>query len=127
MEKLIKITVTLLGTVSMLAIFISQAQALSWETSTDLKFVMDSDLAGPENEVAGSLYGKLSDTTFLEQSVLNNKKERFEQKPLKFAESQVRANSQVPVVPEPQTYAMILAGLGLLGITLSRRKNNTFD
>jgi hypothetical protein len=30
-------------------------------------------------------------------------------------------------VPEPETYAMMLAGLGLLGVSVRRRKNNTFD
>lgn len=30
----------------------------------------------------------------------------------------------VTVVPEPETYAMVLAGLGLLGFTARRRRNN---
>lgn len=30
-------------------------------------------------------------------------------------------------VPEPETYAMILAGLGLLGLSVRRRNNNPFD
>ncbi|MBU0621556.1 MAG: PEP-CTERM sorting domain-containing protein [Gammaproteobacteria bacterium] len=30
-------------------------------------------------------------------------------------------------VPEPQTYAMILAGLGLLGVSFRRRKSGMFD
>lgn len=31
----------------------------------------------------------------------------------------------VSPVPEPKTYAMLLAGLGLIGITALRRKPNT--
>ena len=33
----------------------------------------------------------------------------------------------VAPVPEPQTYAMLLAGLGLVGLSTRRRKNGTFD
>ena len=31
---------------------------------------------------------------------------------------------QVAVVPEPETYAMLLAGLGLVGFMARRRKQN---
>ena len=31
--------------------------------------------------------------------------------------------TQVPTIPEPETYAMLLAGLGLMGV-IARRKNN---
>jgi hypothetical protein len=33
----------------------------------------------------------------------------------------------VAPVPEPQTYAMMLAGLGLLGLSARRRKDETYD
>jgi len=33
----------------------------------------------------------------------------------------------VSAVPEPETYAMLLAGLGLIGFSARRRKNNTYD
>ena len=35
--------------------------------------------------------------------------------------------TNVAPVPEPQTYAMILAGLGLLGLSARRRKEESFD
>ncbi|HEU4855502.1 MAG TPA: PEP-CTERM sorting domain-containing protein, partial [Nitrosospira sp.] len=31
--------------------------------------------------------------------------------------------TQVPTIPEPETYAMLLAGLGLMGV-IARRRNN---
>lgn len=36
-------------------------------------------------------------------------------------------NINISPVPEPETYAMMLAGLGLLGFSARRRKNTTFD
>jgi hypothetical protein len=35
--------------------------------------------------------------------------------------------ASVAPVPEPQTYAMMLAGLGLLGVSVRRRKDDNFD
>ena len=32
--------------------------------------------------------------------------------------------TQVPTIPEPETYAMLLAGLGLMGVMAKRRNNN---
>ncbi len=37
------------------------------------------------------------------------------------------ANFQVAAVPEPETYAMMLAGLGLIGFIAYRRKNDSSD
>jgi hypothetical protein len=37
------------------------------------------------------------------------------------------ANFQVSGVPEPETYAMLLAGLGLIGFIAYRRKNDSSD
>ncbi|MDR3322817.1 MAG: FxDxF family PEP-CTERM protein [Zoogloeaceae bacterium] len=33
------------------------------------------------------------------------------------------ASNNVPTVPEPETYAMLLAGLGFLGVVARRRRN----
>ena len=33
----------------------------------------------------------------------------------------------VSVVPEPETWAMLLAGIGLIGISARRRRSDTFD
>jgi hypothetical protein len=38
------------------------------------------------------------------------------------SESGVFANSPIAAVPEPETYAMLLAGLGLMGAFVRRRK-----
>jgi len=39
----------------------------------------------------------------------------------------VKFISAVAQVPEPQTNAMLLAGLGLIGLSIRRRKSDTFD
>jgi hypothetical protein len=39
----------------------------------------------------------------------------------------VGVNFVTAPVPEPETYAMMLAGLGLLGLSVRRRKGDTFD
>lgn len=36
-------------------------------------------------------------------------------------------NISISPVPEPETYAMMLAGFGLLGLSIRRRKSDTFD
>jgi len=36
-------------------------------------------------------------------------------------------NISISPVPEPETYAMMLAGLGLIGLSIRRRKSGTFD
>lgn len=36
-------------------------------------------------------------------------------------------NISISPVPEPETYAMLLAGLGLIGFSIRRRKSETFD
>jgi hypothetical protein len=41
------------------------------------------------------------------------------------ANGEYSAKYTVTVVPEPETYAMLLAGLGLIGFTARRRKQNT--
>ena len=37
----------------------------------------------------------------------------------------VGLNGPVGAVPEPETYAMLLAGLGMMGFVARRRKNKT--
>jgi hypothetical protein len=37
-------------------------------------------------------------------------------------DAQSKTNVPPPAIPEPETYAMLLAGLGLLGFTARRRK-----
>jgi PEP-CTERM motif len=43
------------------------------------------------------------------------------------ASASYAGNISISPVPEPETYAMMLAGLGLLGFSIRRRKSDTFD
>lgn len=46
---------------------------------------------------------------------------------LSTATASYAGNISISPVPEPETYAMLLAGLGLIGFSIRRRKNETFD
>lgn len=44
-----------------------------------------------------------------------------------FKSASYTGNMAISAVPEPETYAMILAGLGLIGFSIRRRRTDTFN
>ncbi len=44
-----------------------------------------------------------------------------------FLDNIVMATTSIPAVPEPETYALMLAGLGLVGFSVRRKKNPRAD
>lgn len=117
MKKYSDLAITIFGTLAVSLVFMPQAQALSWEQASDAHSII---IVKPAPKNGGSHEGddkdRLSKFKFERESLRSNESEHH-----------VRDDSQVPVVPEPETYAMMLAGLGLMVITLSRRKKNTFN
>jgi len=115
MKKYTELVKALLGTMAMLLVFMPQAQALSWEQASGSNSIIIVR-PGPENDKFPGARNE------------DGHKFKFDRQSLRSTEQEhhVRDDSQVPVVPEPETYAMMLAGLGLLFITMSRQKKSNF-
>lgn len=116
MQKNFKITVCCLT--SMLIAFMPPAQALSWEISTV------THITASATEDTGVLNSKLPEV-YDASTVQDANKMTFDRKAqTRVSKSHISNAFQTPVIPEPQTYAMILTGLGLLFVTLRRRKGH---
>lgn len=115
MKKYTELAKAVLGTLALLVVFMPQAQALSWEQASGSNSIIIVR-PGPDNDkFPGARNDKEPKFKFDRESLRSNEPEHH-----------VRDDTQVPVVPEPETYAMLLAGLGLLVITISRQKKNNF-
>jgi len=129
----------------------SEAQAsfkLNYFSNTSILFSVDSTVTGTGNfpdEIFGT-YGSLIvyaivndevvDFQIVDHSTSNLEPSNFQNLSLSYTGSenatlvvtlysQIQAfiNTPVTAVPEPETYAMMLAGLGLMGFAARRRKN----
>lgn len=119
MKTCLNKTICLSGIICMPVLLMAQAHALSWEQSSDVNTII---IVQPGSEMGGTGVNKDSMPGANPQS---GGKIHFDRKTLRPAEyvHHARDDSQVPVVPEPETYAMMLAGLGLLVIALRRHKD----
>lgn len=79
---------------------------------------------GPGHWAGGSLTQSGSVVTGLEGNGLIQFYGTFTDIPFTTPDNEYYYGATVGVVPEPETYAMLLAGLGLLGIAARRRKQN---
>lgn len=105
----------------MLGVLMPQAQALSWEQSAGSKSLVIA--YGDTN----ALRGKLPDA-YYEKSEPNKLKPQPDRSSPHGANAKQRSkdDTHVAAVPEPQTYAMMLTGLGLLLVTLKGRNKKHF-
>lgn len=110
-------------------LFIPQAQAFSWEKSSDLNAFIESAATTLESKDLNSLYTRVTDPYYergaLDKIWLKSETNRRLLRSFEYVR-QTRDDSQVPIIPEPETYAMMLAGLGLLIITLRRQRGDQF-
>jgi len=114
-------TIWLVGIVCMPVLLMAHAHALSWEQSSDVNTII---IVNPGSETGNTgVNGRLPDAYFH-----SGERMHFDRKTLRATEYEHHAkdDSQVPVVPEPETYALMLAGLGLLVIALRRNRDDAF-
>lgn len=106
---------------SMLAVFMPQAQALSWEQSAAKSLVLS-------EESTQVLNAKLPEAYYEKRELYKNKLKLDRKSPHTAKPEQHSSDeSHVAAVPEPETYAMMLTGLGLLVVTLSGRNRQHFN
>ena len=78
--------------------------------------------------VVGSVYGYMNADSWTDFSGNFSNIDKLQIDPGSghvFLADNIKLNSPISAIPEPQTYAMLLAGLGLLGYTARRRKDPT--
>lgn len=130
MKKYVKFAIVMLSTMFVSFLFVTETQALSWESCSDSTVFLKTETSLTINNFDGALNGKAFEV-YNEKALLDKRGVKSESygKALRSFEYVHHAidNSQVPVIPEPATYAMVLAGIGLLAFTLRHRKSNIYD
>lgn len=98
------------------------------EVVTDTLMPIGSNIVGQKNITAGSYFFKISGTTsnYMGLNLDNDLSNGIEKGAYFFNASAATTPLTIPVtvpVPEPETWAMLVAGIGLIGLQLRRRSN----